>query len=156
MQLTHTFWTLSTCLLYLVHLNAAKPVTTDQALSKKLFPPQFTYSKGFSTASGVSVSGVSSASLSDSALGVQDASSSTTHNIVTVGNKTTWEAIYPKGSWNPSNNPKGTFPSVNECANSNIIIRRWFLFIRKRAERFQCRCAQWSQGSNVFVLCPVS
>lgn len=78
-------------------------------LQGSLFPASHTYSSGFTTASDVSVSGVSSVELSDNALNVIKVQSGMSHNVVTQSGKTAWEANYPEGSWNPSNTPLGGF-----------------------------------------------
>ncbi|KAH8111192.1 hypothetical protein DFH11DRAFT_1690460 [Phellopilus nigrolimitatus] len=71
-------------------------------LQDNLFPSFHTYSSGFTTADGISVSGVSTVDLSDKALNVIKVQSGMTHNVVTQNGKTAWEAVYPQGSWNPS------------------------------------------------------
>lgn len=81
----------------------------QRSLQDTLFPSYHTYSSGFTTASGVSVPGVSKVDLSDSALNVEKLTSGTTHNVVKQEGKTAWEAVYPKGSWNPSHTPRGGF-----------------------------------------------
>ena len=80
-----------------------------RTLQDDLFPSFHTYTAGFTTASGISVPGVTTVSLSDSALNVIKVQSGLTHNVVTQAGKTAWEAIYPEGSWNPSNTPLGGF-----------------------------------------------
>jgi len=78
-------------------------------LQDYLFPAFHTYNSGFTTADGVEVDGVSSIGLSDSALNVIKVTSGLTHNVVQQDGKTAWQAVYPQGSWNPSNAPKGGF-----------------------------------------------
>lgn len=80
-----------------------------RTLQDDLFPSFHTYTAGFTTASGISVPGVSTVALSDSALNVIKVQSGLTHNVVTQAGKTAWEAVYPQGSWNPSNTPLGGF-----------------------------------------------
>ena len=53
--------------------------------------------------------GVSSVALDDKTLNVIKVTSGLTHNVVQQNGKTAWEAIYPQGSWNPSNTPRGSF-----------------------------------------------
>ena len=79
------------------------------ALQNYLFPAFHTYSSGFTTASGLSVPGVSTVALSDSALNVIKVQSGLTHNVVNINGKTAWQANFPAGSWNPSNTPLGGF-----------------------------------------------
>lgn len=80
-----------------------------ESLSSNLFPSQYSYSAGFTTASGVDVTGITNVPLSDSSLNVIKVTSGLTHDVVEVSGKTAWQAIYPEGSWNPSNTPKGGF-----------------------------------------------
>ncbi|KAL5534897.1 hypothetical protein ACEPAF_2987 [Sanghuangporus sanghuang] len=80
-----------------------------RSLQSNLFPADHVYSSGFTTADGVSVDGVSSVDLSDKALNVIKVQSGMTHNVVQQNGKTAWEAVYPAGSWNPSNQPLGGF-----------------------------------------------
>lgn len=77
------------------------------SLQNSLFPTSHTYSSGFTTASNVSVPGVASVPLSDSSLNVNKVASGLTHNVVQQSGKTAWAAFYPKGSWSPTNTPKG-------------------------------------------------
>lgn len=86
----------------------AVPPIAHASLSTSLFPTGHTYAHGFTTASGVSVSGVSSTSLSDSSLNVIK-SGQLAHTVVTENGKTAWRADYPEGSWNPDNTPVGGF-----------------------------------------------
>ncbi|TDL21278.1 hypothetical protein BD410DRAFT_790052 [Rickenella mellea] len=90
------------CLGYRASLNGTNG--TD-----KIFPSGYTYSAGFTTASGISVNGVSTVELSDNSLNVIKVTSGTTHKVVEQDGKTAWEADYPKGSWNPTGSPKGGF-----------------------------------------------
>lgn len=91
-----------------------EPVETEKRLEKRslqdsLFPSFHTYESGFTTASGIDVSGVKKVDLSDDALNVFQVQSGMTHNVVDINGKTAWEAVYAKGSWNPSNKPLGGF-----------------------------------------------
>ena len=45
----------------------------------------------------------------DNALNVIRAQRGMTHNVVQQSGKTAWEAVYPQGSFNPSNTPLGGF-----------------------------------------------
>ena len=85
----------------------AAPLKRD--LGTSLFPGGHTFSSGFTTASDVSVAGVAEIDLSDSSLNVIKVQSGMTHNVVSQNGKTAWEAVYPEGSWNPSNTPLGGF-----------------------------------------------
>ena len=77
--------------------------------AKPLFPSSYTYKNGFTTASGVSVAGVSPVSLADRNLNVIKVASGLSHNVVQQSGKTAWEAFYPSGSYKPSATPRGGF-----------------------------------------------
>ncbi|KAI5116822.1 hypothetical protein M0805_002880 [Coniferiporia weirii] len=81
----------------------------QRALVEALFPSFHTYETGFTTADGIAAAGVAKVDLSDDALNVIKVQSGMTHNVVTQAGKTAWEAVYPAGSWNPSNTPLGGF-----------------------------------------------
>ena len=133
MHLHRTPLSLSILLTSLVYKGSAQPINTTQSLSGNLFPPQFSYSNGFTTAANISVAGVSKVNLSDSVLGVLDASSGTTHNIVSLDNKTAWQAIYPQGSWNPSNLPRGALSvSTTSQVMTDLTIYRWIFTVLER------------------------
>lgn len=80
-----------------------------RSLQSNLFPADHVYTNGFTTAEGVSVDGVSSVGLSDNALNVIKVQSGMSHDVVQQSGKTAWEAVFPEGSWNPSNQPLGGF-----------------------------------------------
>lgn len=90
-------------------ISLALSLSVQADLASNLFPTGYTYSNGFTTASGVSVPGVSTVALSDSALNVIKVTSGLTHTVVQENGKTAWAAFYPQGSWNPSNTPRGGF-----------------------------------------------
>lgn len=77
------------------------------SLQDSLFPPTYSYSNGFTTASGVSMSSIQTVQLDDSALNIVKVQSGMTHNVVQENGKTAWEADYPQGSFNPSHQPLG-------------------------------------------------
>ena len=81
------------------------------SLSHKLFPDEYEYYSGFTTALGVFVPGVFLAPLDDDALNVTKVQKNLTHNVVWQNHKLAWEAIYPEGSINPGNkaHPPGGF-----------------------------------------------
>lgn len=79
------------------------PPTSD------LFPPNYNYCNGFTTAPDVFVPGVEQAKLDDKELNVFKVAKNTTHNVVEHEGKLAWEAIYPNGSFNPSGPIKGGF-----------------------------------------------
>lgn len=87
--------------------SRGRDVLLGRDLSGNLFPSGHVYSTGFTTAKGVAVPGVSKVDLDDNDLNVNMVSKGYTHNIVSMNGKTAWKASYPKGSWNPSNLPKG-------------------------------------------------
>ena len=113
MKLVASFLQILSCSFFLfsgvpvVHARATPK--QRRSLQSNLFPSFHTYSSGFTTASGISVSGVSTVSLSDSALNVIKVQSGLTHNVVQQNGKTAWEAVYPEGSYNPSHTPLGGF-----------------------------------------------
>ncbi|EJD05556.1 uncharacterized protein FOMMEDRAFT_145058 [Fomitiporia mediterranea MF3/22] len=78
-------------------------------LGRKLFPRQYHYHHGFTSAFGVFIPGVTPVFLDDDALNVDDVENNTSHDLVVQEGKVAWEAIYPEGSWNPSNVPRGGF-----------------------------------------------
>jgi hypothetical protein len=90
-------------------LSDSTTQATSSSLSESLFPPQYAYANGFTTASGVSVPGVSTVTLADKTLNVIKVSSGLTHDVVQQSGKTAWEAFYPAGSYNPSATPRGGF-----------------------------------------------
>ncbi|TDL19278.1 hypothetical protein BD410DRAFT_830416 [Rickenella mellea] len=107
-----TFSTLTNfiALAFLVPITSANVTPLQhRSLKTNLFPSGYTYASGFTTASGVSANGVTPVALSDSVLNVIKATSGLTHNVVSQNGKTAWEAVYPKGSYNPSGTPKGGF-----------------------------------------------
>ena len=78
-------------------------------LADFLFPSEYTYENGFTTASGVSVPGISTVALADKTLNVVKVAANMTHNVVQQSGKTAWEAFYPQGSYKPSASPRGGF-----------------------------------------------
>lgn len=90
-------------------LATGSPTTVNTTLQNFLFPDFHTYSNGFTTAAGISVTNVTTVALSDSALNVIGVQSGLTHTVVTHSGKTAWQANYPNGSYNPSNTPLGGF-----------------------------------------------
>lgn len=81
----------------------------SSSLASSLFPPEYTYASGFTTASIPLPHEVSYISLSDSSLSVIKVSKGFTHKVVKQSGKTAWEAMYPKGSYSPNATPKGGF-----------------------------------------------
>jgi len=83
------------------------------AVAANLFPPQFVYGSGYTTANGVFVPGVEPVDLSDKDLNVFKATKGFTHDVTRRKGKLAWEAqaVYPEGSTNPgkSKGIKGGF-----------------------------------------------
>ena len=80
-----------------------------RSLQDSLFPSSLEYTSGFTTADGIDLDGVDKVDLSDDDLNVFQVQSGMTHDVVDINGKTAWEAVYAKGSWNPSNTPLGGF-----------------------------------------------
>jgi len=82
-------------------IYALLPVASSLCVGAKqlhLFPPQFVYGSGYTTANGVFVPGIEPIDLSDKDLSVFKSAKGLTHDITRHRGKVAWEVVYPQDS----------------------------------------------------------